>query len=92
MANSASLVNSNMEKNVCPCCGRREGVLLVHEESSPSRETEQNADEISVKAQNRFSDRRFNGYHAFCNRQCLCCEFAWRIADHGGVNARTAAP
>ncbi|MGI4935503.1 MAG: hypothetical protein ACRYF5_01975 [Janthinobacterium lividum] len=66
------------DKNICPCCGRQEGVLLLQQDYLDYEMQEQARRGELIRA---MPNGRRSGYQVLCNRQCLCCEFEWRIAE-----------
>lgn len=65
-------------KNTCPCCGRREGVLLVHGSLTDPEAFRLARSGALVRAGH---SRLPSAYRLLLNRQCLRCEFAWRVRE-----------
>lgn len=71
-------------KNICPCCGKQEGVPMVHGDALDADTlTRAIRGELVRAGHSRLPD----GYRAMLNRKCLRCEFEWRMPEPSSSHA-----
>ena len=73
------MASAAMTKTICPCCGKQEGVPLVHDNALDAEALWQaRRGELACTMHSRLPA----GFDVILNQQCLRCEFAWRIIDN----------